>query len=149
LIYFLAVGNLNAFIQIEDHFKSNKELSNNLFTTNSRPQCIKDAYLAASLTPLHIIRAIDSCRDDGRCGSKLFICQPVFADSKKKVNFDIETRRVCIPRFICLHVFKLMKNKIKYGLASKVKKFLVLTFIVIRTSRVRDSLSFQVCYLFV
>ncbi len=122
LIYsFAAVGNLNEFIQIEQHFKSNKELSNNLFTTNSRPQCIKDAYLSASLTPLHIIRAIDSCRDDGRCGSKLFICQPVFADSKKKVNFDIETRRVCIAWVIRFYIFKTIKSKIKYGSSLKVK----------------------------
>lgn len=91
-----AEGNLNAFIQIDKHFHSGQQLSANVFGLESRPQCVRDAYLSAGLTPLHIIRSIDRYRDDGRCGSMLFMCQPVLANSARKVNFDIETRRVLL-----------------------------------------------------
>lgn len=112
------MGDLNAFMNIENHFKSKDQTntngfgittinfnstnnsissnsSQNLFTPSSRPKSIQEAYDSATQTPVHIIRAIDSFRDDGRVGSKLFICQPVFTDTRKRVNFiDIETRRV-------------------------------------------------------
>ncbi|CAG2103524.1 unnamed protein product, partial [Medioppia subpectinata] len=89
----IPVGNLNDFMQLDTFYKSKQTADQQLFKLDTRPVCIRDAYLSAALTPLHIIRSIDSYRDDGRSGSKLFICQPVFADSRKRVNFDIETRR--------------------------------------------------------
>lgn len=109
----VAVGNLNKFIQHdeENYFRARVDVPNNLFMLESRTKCVEDAYHQAAQTPVHIIRAIDSYRSDGRCGSKLFICQPVFGDTKKKVNFmDIETRRVRKDFYVCWFLWCFISN---------------------------------------
>lgn len=93
----IAVGDLNKFIQREHNYRSRCELDVNMFVPDTRPPCITSAYEKSCTTPVHLIRAIDSFRKDGRNGSTIFVCQPVFSDVKKKITFmDIETQKVSL-----------------------------------------------------
>ncbi|XP_042870983.1 uncharacterized protein LOC122252537 [Penaeus japonicus] len=105
-------GDLRSFSERREHFKSRDQASGQeLFTEDSRPPEVVQLYRDATETPIHIMREIDQLRDDGIRSSRFFFCEPVLGDSLKKeklrkLNLDIETRRVSTYNFCLVYPSK-------------------------------------------
>ena len=86
LIYSLAaVGDLEKFEQLEQHFKSENIIERNLFTPSSRPECVIESYQDADPNPARIIRQCNPYRRDGRTGSTVFSPTPTITSGVPEV----------------------------------------------------------------
>ncbi|KAJ8315605.1 hypothetical protein KUTeg_007755 [Tegillarca granosa] len=96
----IPVGDLSRFSQVKDHHEAKHGFNCDIFTRETRPQCIKDQYNLSEVSPSNIIRAADIYRKDGMCGSKIFRLWPMVLKEPNIKTPDLGfTRRVGVKSF--------------------------------------------------
>ncbi|XP_043243745.1 proline-rich protein 36-like [Amphibalanus amphitrite] len=88
-------SDLCTFSQRTHHFSSVQEAPDrDMFTAASRPSAIRRLYRRAVLSPVTVLRQLDTFRNDGLRSSKFFSCTPTYRPAAERaVPLDIETRR--------------------------------------------------------
>lgn len=87
------------FVQIKNHFKTNRPIETSLFTPSTRSENLQQLYDAAAKTPVNAMEDMDRILGNhDRRSSDIFLCTPVLGQSRKRMktncNLDIETGRV-------------------------------------------------------
>ncbi|ESO92267.1 hypothetical protein LOTGIDRAFT_162919 [Lottia gigantea] len=88
-----AVGDLKKFSRVDEHHAAYHGYDCHMFTADSRPQCIKDQYTLADVTPAKVLRGADAYRKDGLYSSILFKLWPVFHNEAKLKSPDLSLNR--------------------------------------------------------
>ena len=91
--YFTAVGDLSHFSTCDNHHTAKHGFDCDLFTNDTRPQCIKDQYHLSDRTPSRILRGADLYRKDGLCSSRLFRLWPIVLHEHKVKTPDLNLPR--------------------------------------------------------
>lgn len=99
------------FVQIKNHFKTNRPIETSLFTPSTRSENLQQLYDAAAKTPVNAMEDMDRILGNSdRRSSDIFLCTPVLGQSRKRMktncNMDIETGRVS---------FFILFNKLMHG----------------------------------
>lgn len=115
-LLFPAEGDLATFVQIKNHFQTNRPIQTSLFTPSTRSENLQQLYDAAAKTPVNAMEDLDRILgQQDRRSSDIFLCTPVLGQSRKRIktncNLDIETGRVCVPIFVLL----LFYLRVKYA----------------------------------
>ena len=76
-IFYSASGDLKRFHEGQDPFDAKHGYDCNLFTSETRPQCVKDLYSSAEISPSVGLSSLDGIRKDGWSGSTMFKLWPV------------------------------------------------------------------------
>ncbi|KAJ6637303.1 hypothetical protein Bhyg_10033, partial [Pseudolycoriella hygida] len=91
-------GDLATFVQIKNHFQTNRPIETSLFTPSTRSENVQQLYDAAAKTPVNAMEDMDRILgQQDRRSSDIFLCTPVLGQSRKRIktncNLDIETGR--------------------------------------------------------
>ncbi|XP_069142741.1 serine-rich adhesin for platelets-like isoform X2 [Argopecten irradians] len=89
----IPVGDLSQFSQTGDYHVTKHGFDSDLFTKETRSQCIRDQYAQAEVSPSHILRGADIYRKDGLCSSRLFRLWPVLLREPKVKTPDLNLPR--------------------------------------------------------
>ncbi|XP_060070282.1 uncharacterized protein LOC132550253, partial [Ylistrum balloti] len=87
------VGDLSQFSQTGEYHVTKHGFDSDLFTKETRSQCIRDQYAQAEVSPSHALRGADIYRKDGLCSSRLFRLWPVLLREPKVKTPDLNLPR--------------------------------------------------------
>ncbi|OWF44994.1 uncharacterized protein LOC110457581 isoform X2 [Mizuhopecten yessoensis] len=89
----IPVGDLSEFSQNGEYHVTKHGFDSDLFTQETRSQCIRDQYAQAEVSPSHAMRGADIYRKDGLCSSRLFRLWPVLLREPKVKTPDLNLPR--------------------------------------------------------
>ena len=90
---FSAIGDLSTYSRGDDHHTAKHGFEIDLFTVDSRSQCITDRYNVANQTPACKLRGADLYRKDGLCTERLFRLWPIVLNEHKVRTPDLNLPR--------------------------------------------------------
>uniref|UniRef100_A0A182NCD6 Wiskott-Aldrich syndrome protein family member n=1 Tax=Anopheles dirus TaxID=7168 RepID=A0A182NCD6_9DIPT len=94
-------SDLDTFVQIKDHFKTQHHVDTALFTVASRSETVQELYEAAAKTPVATIAEMDRIMGNIAGNStEAFICTPVLSRLRRHArahNVDLEDIEVSLP----------------------------------------------------
>lgn len=91
---FTAVGTLNDFRKIEDHFSATRQLTSGLFTPEQRQPCIQYAYERAGQGPVNEIRVEPTSQVYGSLLKEKQIKADLLEIERQKVSNFIRNRKI-------------------------------------------------------
>ncbi|XP_033740102.1 uncharacterized protein LOC117327287 isoform X2 [Pecten maximus] len=89
----IPVGDLSQFSQTGEYHVTKHGFDSDLFTNDTRSQCIRDQYAQAEISPSHALRGADIYRKDGLSSSRLFRLWPVLLREPKVKTPDLNLPR--------------------------------------------------------
>lgn len=94
-----AESDLATFVQIKNHFQTNRLIDTSLFTPSSRSDNLRELYDAAAKTPVGAMAEMDRILGENeRRSSDIFLCTPVLGMTRRRmksnIDVEIETRMV-------------------------------------------------------
>lgn len=102
-----AESDLATFVQIKNHYQTNRLIDTSLFTPSTRSENLKQLYDAAAKTPVNAMEEMDRILgENDRRSSEIFLCTPVLGQTRRRmkltIDVEIETRMVGIFFFLFL-----------------------------------------------
>lgn len=99
LFFVAAESDLATFVQIKNHFQTNRLIDTSLFTPSSRSDNLRELYDAAAKTPVGAMAEMDRILGENeRRSSDIFLCTPVLGMTRRRmksnIDVEIETRMV-------------------------------------------------------